>query len=436
MLPVDFAATLSGVTSPWTRFRITEYALFPVINGLVLATAGAVLAGLGFGSLAAAAGSLSLLFCSTLLWHFQNNQENPLQFLLVLTALLCMMRWTTQHDDRALVVGGLLLALDVLIRLPNTVDVLAVSGFPAVTLWQVDRARVAPYVRAWLRYAAPGVMLGLIADRAYHFARFGTWSGTYMHMSGVVARQVDPGLPASFPFSHPFWHGLLGPFVSLPKSIFLYDPLLVVAIIAVASRWHLVSPQVKTLFFVALGATVATAAGYARFYNWSAQSGWGDRFLTTWVWILCLIAVPLLIERTQTKRKALLGGVLFAMFVCQAASTVIPSWVEELQLTRQRIVVKDHFTVPEVSYRSFILGQRFVNLTAGALGTFDHWGLGNTPNGRIGPHPPILPVAAQFKSMPLVASAIHFMWWCGLAVLAWMVRSMFVLPTETNAENV
>ena len=379
LMPGDILATAVGAHTPRARFFVVEYLTFPIVNGLVIAAAAALLLAAGFSAYAAVAGALSLMLGSTVLWHFQNNQENPLQFLLVLTALTCAFHWINGGGRRWLMAMGACLGFDLLIRLPNAVDVLLVSAIPLFS------ARWRTYLRDGLLFAAPGIAAGLLGDRLYHFWRFGEWTSNYMAMSGELARQLALPVPEGFPFSNAFWVGMTGPFVSLHKSMFLFDPLLLIALVAAVSNWRRLRSPIRLLAIATVAGVLMMAAGYARYYNWSGISGWGDRFLTTWVWVGCLLAVPMLIE-SGVRRRAIAALAAIAMSL-QLCSIVFPSWLEEMQLATEDVVVEGVITVPDGRFDHFIIGQRIRNIVAAALGdnTF---------------HAPIVPILMPLRTLP------------------------------------
>lgn len=405
LLPADVIATAAGARTPRQRFLAVEYLAFPIINGLLVAAAGAVLAALGFAAYAAAAGAIALTFCSTALWHFQNNQENPLQFLLVLVALIGVLRWTENGTRRWLVAAGACFGLDLLLRLPNIVDVAIVSSVPLVIAR--DRAR---YLRDWMLYASPGVAAGIAVDRIYHFARFGEWTSNYMHMFGDLARQLELPVPAGFPLSNDFWVGMTGPFISLQASVFLFDPLLVVAAIAIAFRWKQMRPPVRLMALAAAAGILIVVTGYARYYNWSGLASWGNRFLTTWVWMACLLAVPVLLE-LNVRRRTIAALAALAMTL-QLCSLVFPAWIEEVQLGMQVPIRAEVMTVPDGRLDHFVIAQRLRNIVATASGASTF-------------HPPILPVLMPLQSLPPWAALLARLGWCASAIwIAWFSRRL------------
>lgn len=362
LLPIDAAATVLGVRDARDRFLLVEYLFFPVVNGAVAVLACLVLGALGFPPRTAVPGALLLIGGSTLLWHFQNNQENPLQFLLVLTALYSVLQAGLGRPARWMLVAGGCLGLNVLIRLPNLIDAALVAGFAFALPALRPRRRL-------LAVLAAPVLGGLVVDRAYHFARFGHWTTTYMHELASAARQAGFAMPEGFPFSYPFWTGFLGPLVSLQRSVLIYDPLLLAGVILVIVRWKTVPSTLRALLGVSALGVVLTAAAYATYYNWTSASSWGDRFLTTWVWTLCLVAAAFLLD-ARAPRRWLVRSVVAAVLLLQATSVVLPSWVEEVQLGIEHRVPIDQPN-PAPHYEAFVLGQRMENIMRLARGATD-----------------------------------------------------------------
>ena len=411
LIPGDAAAIALGADTPRERFLIAQYLTFPIVNGLAVAAAGAFLAAAGFGAFAAVAGALALPFCTTLLWHFQNNQENPLQLLLVLIALTCALRWQATADRRWLLIMGAALGFNLLIRLPNAIDAAAVSAVP------LFGSRRRHYLREWLRCVLPFIAAGVAGDRLYHFARFGDWTSNYMQMYGDLGRRLGMPVPPDWPFSNPFWVGMTGPFVSLQKSVFLFDPMLVVAICAAFARKRFERPQARQILLLSLGGLLFTAAAYATFYNWGAESGWGDRFLTTWVWIGCALAVPILLEAQVSRR--LVTALVAVVFALQLSSIVFPSWIEEVQLQMYDVVVPGKVTVPDERFDHFVIGQRLRNIGAKLTGS-------------TALHDPMIVAAMPMRSLPLWGSTLIRLAWIGIAIALFVVARRLLSRREAR----
>jgi hypothetical protein len=262
------------------------------------------------------------------------------------------------------------------------------------------------------------VVAGVI-DRGYHWARFGTLAGTYIGVFGQSYRALYPWLPASFPFSNdPLW-GVLGPFVAPAKSVFIYDPLLlVVAVVAVAS-WRQLSTEVQALLLAESTVLVAVAVGYSRLWCWGGDSSWGDRYLTVPVHVLALLAVPLAWRRARTSahapaaRRAIVA-IVAAAAVMQVASLVYPSWLEESQVgdAGGSYLQNKH-------YLDFRFGLRIENILGYVTGHTADWGLDRVIDGSpVGPRTFLLLPSQPLRSIPYgAAMAVHMSWWALLVAV-------------------
>jgi hypothetical protein len=347
LLPFDIVATgithlagISGEGEPGWRFLIVAYLAFPLINGACVATSYALLMRLGFDRRTSLVGTFCLLSCTTLLWHFQNNQENPLHLLLIMGALCAALSCRRGDQRRGLTLAFAIAGFAVLLRLTAIVDVAAVFAIVVVAnagpsvagQYFTQRFRAAVNVAI---IAIPVVGFYLFIDRAYHYVRFGEVGSTYTHLIGAQMRAANASLPASFPFCVPFLQGASGFLFSPAKSIFLYDPLLLVIAIFVITGWQGLSAIVRTSFIVFALALAGTIAAYSSFYCWSGESSWGARYVSVSTHLLCLIGAAIVysgFQRSRQHGRLLVAVPILVLMVClQASSLLYPSYIELTQ---------------------------------------------------------------------------------------------------------
>jgi hypothetical protein len=317
----------------------------------------------------AAVGVLVLLCATTHLHYTQNMMENNYIFLLTLTGLSYQYEWIRNGSRRALLIGSGALGLNLLTRLTTGMDLLAAGFFVLLTLW-FERLRGRAFWErclTYLRTAVPVAVFFLLIDRLYQYHRFGSFFNTYL---GVVAREMkarNPTLPASYPFDTPFHVGFFGALFSPEKSIFLFDPLLILMILLAAVLWNRFSPALKAYALVMGALLLAYICFYARYTFWSGDTAWGDRYVSTTVELVALLAIPLLLRhRAQVGRLLWFGGLglLGVSAIIQAASVCF--WCS---LERYQMVTLGHPT--------FVVGLRLENIAAFALGKMDAWHLTN-----------------------------------------------------------
>lgn len=417
LLPADVVATAAGAVFKTfggedRRRLIVWYLVFPLLNAFGIAAAYLLLRALDVDQTGAILGALSLLFASTYLWHAQNIQENTQQFFFTATAFWSVLRWSRTEEPRWVTVAGALVGFNLLIRLTALADVAGVVTF--ALLLDRSRRRITWAVAA--RFMSP--ILGcLLLDRIYHWYRFGTFAGTYMGMLGTEMQRLNPRLPSSFPFNGAFADGFFGVFLSPAKSVFLFDPLLWLTLGLAVWQWRRLTPTHRAYLAAMSVMLIATAAGYAKYYNWDGEACWGNRFTTTPVFGLVLLAVPLALRARMS--RAAIAGVVSVACCLQASSLIFPSWRELVQNGRgsERFGL---LTGCRYSTSYFVIEQRLVSIwlwvTNGAPSV--------TCNGQAAGSSVLLWVLLPFKSLSIGARfVVRVLWLLGFGAIIAGVRS-------------
>jgi hypothetical protein len=379
MLPSDLLGTWIAHWSvfseyeddPAVRSIVVSYFTSILVNVLTALVAFRFLRQLRFGMKESVASVLALMFCTTHLHYTQNMMENNYIMLLTLTGFSFQYEWLRTGSRRALFWGAGALGLNLLTRLTTGMDLIAVGIFVSLVLWSgappstpALRQRLIDYCKV----AAPVYVFFLFVDRAYQFYRFGSFTNTYVTIFAREYRQRDPSLPANFPWSTPFHTGVLGALFQPEKSIFLFDLLLVLAIFLLAWLWKRLTPEVRAYGAASLLLLLGYICFYARYTFWSGDFAWGDRYVSTTVELVALIAVPLLMRFREVLGKAIwrAGSVLIVVsLVIQLASLAF--WLP-LEI----------YQMETLGHPTFVIALRFKNIVAFALGRMDAWGL-NTP---------------------------------------------------------
>ena len=325
---------------------------------------------LEFNARQAMAGALGLLFGTTFLHYTQNMMENNLIMLLTLTGFRFQYEWLRIGRQRSLFYGSLALGANLLTRLTTALDLVAAGLFLLMVLvmekagWKEIQARL----RAYLKIAAPCYAFFFAIDRAYQYYRFGSVLNTYLSIFGEQQKLLDPTLPANFPWSTPWRAGLLGPLITPEKSIFLFDPLIVLSLLLAVVLWKRLRPEMRAWLTVTVLLVAAYIIFYARYVVWSGDFAWGDRYVSTAVELLAMMSVPLLLRHRQQLRPLWrrAGTVLVVVSVClQLASLAFWHPLEIYQMNT-------------LGHPTFVIGLRFQNIAAVALGKVQAWGLSNS----------------------------------------------------------
>jgi hypothetical protein len=324
------------------------------------------------------AGAFTLLFGTTFLHYTQNMMENNLLLLLTLTGLCFQFEWLRTGNMRALLTGSLALGANVLTRLTTALDI-AAAGLFILLILSIGNVRGRELLaRLWeyIRVVAPCYAVFFLIDRLYQYVRFGSLWNTYLSVLAEQQRKLDPCLPANFPWSTPLHTGVLGPLITREKSLFLYDPLVLLTILLAILTWKRFRPEIQAYLISGFCLLAAYILFYAKYYDWNGDYAWGDRFITTPVQLLAMISIPLLLRHRESLRKTAcrVGIALGAVsLIVQLASIVF--W-HPLEL--DQMVTLGHPT--------FVVGLRFKNIAAVSLGKLDQWGLSNQLTQEAGIH--------------------------------------------------
>lgn len=289
------AARIEGNAARQLGEALVAFLILPLVAAGGVLAARALLLELGFGARAAFCGALSLLWCTTFLHYAQIGQENSLEFLLLAGGLSALLAWVRTGNRTSLVGGALALGFLMLVRLPHAVTIAAVSAFVAA---EVHRLSPDQFRRRAVQYATTAVPIFaafVLADRTYQWFRFGSVTTTYVDVCYEWRRQVDPALPADFPFSTPFLEGFLGPIATIHKSIFLYDPLLAASVLLFPRSTRGFAGARR--FALLCGFLIAfNVLFFSTYFSWHGGSSWANRFTTVPVDLFAMLAVPMLLQ--------------------------------------------------------------------------------------------------------------------------------------------
>lgn len=412
------------------RAGIVAYLTFPTINILSIIISFRFLQNLGFSNRQSIFGALGFLFGTSFLAYAQSHQENSLIFLMTMSGYLLNLVWVISNSSSLLFLGACALGFNLLVRLTTLVDIFSVSLFTGSILiiqtkaknWDLSFLRN----RSWkyLLICGPTYLFFLGLDRLYHWIRFDTFKGTYLRIWAEQAKSIDPSLPASFPFSTPFPTGFFGLLFSPERSIFLFDPLLIVTFILSLRYWKRLSYVVKALLISLNFLLFTYISFYAKWFAWGGAGSWGSRFTTVPVQLLSLLSIPLLLKlypfiKGKLEKTFYKVTILLSIFI--QLSSVILNY--NLELSQASSLQKP----------LFVIGQRFVNLVAIWTGNFKTWNLIPTNSSSTVVQKWVTPLFmpwATFGELPTPLSYIlQVIWFAGLIVLILLI-AIFIRKTS------
>jgi hypothetical protein len=354
---------------PSVRNIVVSYSTNILISVLTALVCFRFLLLLRFTTVQAVAGVLGLLFCTSHLHYTQNMMENNYILLLTLAGFAFQYEWLRGGSWRALFIGSGALGLNLLTRLTTGLDLLAAMFFLFLVLW-FERVRGRGLRERFVVYAKialPVYAAFLLVDRIYQYYRFGSYLNTYLHYFAVERRMLDPSLPPDYPFETPFRVGFLGALFTAEKSIFLFDPLLVLTIVLAVVAWKRFRPETRAYLVAASLLLFAYICFYAKYTVWSGDFAWGDRYVSTGAELVGFISVPLLLRYRGELGKFVwtMGvGVIAISGLIQLASLAF--WLP-LEI----------YQMETLGHPTFVIALRFKNIVAFALGKMDPWGLNN-----------------------------------------------------------
>jgi hypothetical protein len=178
---------------------------------------------------------------------------------------------------------------------------------------------------------------------------------------------LNPALPKAFPFETPFHVGFFGALFTPEKSIFLFDPLLILTLILSTLASKRFRPEIRAYLVASAALLLAYICFYAKYTVWSGDFAWGDRYVSTTAQMMAFISVPLLMRCGAEIGRAwrAIGAVLIvAAVVVQISSVMFWCPLEIYQMDT-------------LGHPTFVIGLRLKNIAAFSVGKMDEWGLTN-----------------------------------------------------------
>jgi hypothetical protein len=378
MLPADIVGTYVeklrvfrnyNGNDPAVRSMIVAYSTNVLITVLTALVCFHLLTLFKFSRKESVAGALALLVCTTHLHYTQNMMENNYILLLTLAGFAYQYEWLTTGSRRGLAIGSAAFGLNLLTRLTTGIDLVMGALFLALVLWMEGKS----FSELWKRFrdyaaiAFPIYAMFVLIDRLYQYYRFGSFFNTYVSVVAQQAREMNPSLPANYPFETPFHVGFFGALFAPEKSIFLFDPLLILTLILVIVGWRRFSAGIKAFLISTALLLLMYISFYARYTVWSGDSAWGDRYVSSAAQLAAFISVPLLLHYGQEFGAGVrrVGVALIAVaFSIQIASVMFWLSLELYQMTT-------------LGHPTFVVWLRFKNIVAFALNKREAWGLTN-----------------------------------------------------------
>ena len=162
---------------------------------------------------------------------------------------------------------------------------------------------------------------------------------------------------------------------------------------------------------------IAYISFYARYTFWAGDFAWGDRYVSTTVELVALMAVPLLLHyRANLSRWLWRGGIALIGVSLAIQLASLAFWLP-LEI----------YQMETFGHPTFVIALRFTNIAAFALGKMDAWGL-NTESMTYDPWDLCAYHDVEFSAVPAsrvgaapawVVKIAFATWYAGIAALLW-----------------
>ena len=218
---------------------------------------------------------LSLVFAlGTMAWPHAKTLllTEPLAALLVLTAVYFAFRATAERSLRWAAAAGAFSTLAGMARLSTLLFVIPIGAY--VVLRAFPPRKLRPAALATAAFTA-GATVGLLLPAVANWWRAGS--------------PTDAGY-TTVPLNGDAWEGLYGLLLSPGKSIFLYAPVVAIAVAALPLALRR-RPAETTLLTTIVAANLIL---FARFPSWHGDNAWGPRYLHITLPLMVLLVVPAL----------------------------------------------------------------------------------------------------------------------------------------------
>ncbi|MGC1421127.1 MAG: hypothetical protein WA815_02200, partial [Terracidiphilus sp.] len=132
-------------------------------------------------------------------------------------------------------------------------------------------------------------------------------------------------------------------------------------------HWRRIPPAVRAYGIATCLMLLAYLSFYARYFAWAGDFAWGDRYVSTSVELVALMAIPLLLKyRHEAGRAVWIMGMVLLVVSLLIQIESLMFWLP-LEIYQEETL----------GHPTFVIALRAKNIVAFALGKMDAWGLNN-----------------------------------------------------------
>ncbi|GBF79771.1 glycosyltransferase family 39 protein [Aphanothece sacrum] len=344
MLPGDWVGTQLYNLFPimeeekWREFAVSFLIFIPLNIALVLSIYW-FLKLFEFPDKISGLASLTCLLGTTILHYAQVHQQNNQVLLCVTLGYAAAFAYVQSKNYRWLFISGLVLGGSILIRITSPIHVFTVGLFLVGSLIYQTRGQellklVKPLI-IWTIGLIPLTLVGRISD----YLRYG---GFFLSGKKVEKLQLAtdplwkgmPQLPANYPLINEPYVGVIGPFISPAKSIFIYDPFLLPCLLLAINYWKRLSFYLQWYLLTAGLNLLLHLFAYSKFYFWHSDHAWAARYHVTSVHLLLIPLLGIFYQDlllSKPLKKWLMKGIIIIALLVNFSSVAMPFNLEIYQ---------------------------------------------------------------------------------------------------------
>ena len=239
-----------------------------------------------------------ILAFTTMLWPYSKMGMELQHTLWILFGIWMIVRWEMRGDRVALALAGFGAGMVLLTKLYGFVSSAALIIFVFyAALLDSDRRRL----KSVFLYFLPPLVLAGVLFLIHNRLRFGSWFLGSRYNPGYEAKPVQ------------IWQPLWGFFFSSGKSIFIYNPVLVITVFYITAFFKRFG-RLKVLFLLVIGLGLIF---HSLFWVWTDET-WGPRKLH-YVISLAVLPLGLMVEEfhriSLLRRTGIITIVILGVFV-------------------------------------------------------------------------------------------------------------------------
>ena len=362
MLPGDWlGAKLSQILnltneyeSRQLREAVISFLIFLPINLLVVLTSFKLLLSFGYYEKIAGLSSIVFLLGTTVLFYASYHQQNNQILLCILASYQTAFAYVMQRKKRLAIASGMALGIAFLIRITSILYVVSVLTFLIGCLSNVRTKLLINSLKSTF-FLMTGFIPFVILERVLTYYRYNSWTATStsLHLqiyakasnladSNAIVRGDNSSLSFLNLLTKVKLEGLLAPFISPEKSIFIYDPLLLPCLIVGFLCWRFLSSYIKWYLIAGIVGFALHLYIYSWNVNWVEHMAWGVRYHLTSVHLILIPLIPLIIRgairqfnsRTNALKivfRSLSKAVIILAIFCQLISISLYPSLEAIQ---------------------------------------------------------------------------------------------------------